>query len=532
MKIVITKNAQIIITIIVLFLFAFIIRAYDLYLPLITFDEHSYSFRGYYEVRDILSLSFSQNYWSLKEVFNYDSPPLGEYVYGFFLLLLNLLIPLRTYAQFLIASRIISVTLSSITSIMTFLITRKLFNDKTAVLGSLFYSLNPVLIAHNKISALETPLLFFFTLTILVFVYSRTRKNHLLITSIFSALTVSTKWLGMFIIPLVSFLYACDPGKNFILKIWDKHFNVTMIKRFIEATITQTIITVILLFLIWPLLWNNPLNLIYSLTFQGNRGEFALINWLQSLIYLLVSLFATTPALILLFSLVGLYYLTKKRFMKKPLFILSAWFLAPLLYSFFCFTMGGVRYVITSIPPLLVISAYGLNEIGNKLRTKKIMLLTLFYLIAWVVLIHPWYLDYYNELVGTTFMVYKLRLFPVAWWGEGLGSVMQWINKNAYYNSTIQFYVEPNPLWIPLRRDITQLTPSPRPTADYVVINTLCDWNNCSSGWYFVLKNLPNPLSLNVTYSRLEDTGYTLSKEISVLGAPLVRIYEKHSRSN
>ena len=50
--------------------------------------------------------------------------------------------------------------------------------------------------------------------------------------------------------------------------------------------------------------------------------------------------------------------------------------------------------------------------------------------------IHPYYLDYYNEVVGGPSGAWEARLFETGWWGEGMDRAVAWVNDNAPEKAT------------------------------------------------------------------------------------------------
>ena len=51
--------------------------------------------------------------------------------------------------------------------------------------------------------------------------------------------------------------------------------------------------------------------------------------------------------------------------------------------------------------------------------------------------ISPYYLSYYNSLVGGPETVYAEKLMPLGWWGEGQGAAGKWLYTNGFPNMEI-----------------------------------------------------------------------------------------------
>ena len=81
--------------------------------------------------------------------------------------------------------------------------------------------------------------------------------------------------------------------------------------------------------------------------------------------------------------------------------------------------------------------------------------------------VHPYYLDYYNELVGGPEQVERHRWFEVAWWGEGLTEACAFVNRNAPSGAKVMIAANPRHL-INLRPDLSW---SSDLGADYIIYN-------------------------------------------------------------
>jgi len=57
--------------------------------------------------------------------------------------------------------------------------------------------------------------------------------------------------------------------------------------------------------------------------------------------------------------------------------------------------------------------------------------------------ITPYYLDYFNIVVGGAKTVYEKQLFQLGWWGEGLREMGLYLDNHAARGSKIGLAVEP-----------------------------------------------------------------------------------------
>ena len=57
--------------------------------------------------------------------------------------------------------------------------------------------------------------------------------------------------------------------------------------------------------------------------------------------------------------------------------------------------------------------------------------------------ISPYYLDYYNELVGGPKIVSDTRMFQIGWWGEGVREAAYYVRDNGKKGSSVGLAVVP-----------------------------------------------------------------------------------------
>jgi hypothetical protein len=121
--------------------------------------------------------------------------------------------------------------------------------------------------------------------------------------------------------------------------------------------------------------------------------------------------------------------------------------------------------------------------------------------------VHPYYLDYYGEQVGGPARVAERKMFEVAWWGEGIADAVDHVNQHAAPGARVhRGCVGPSHLtW--LRGDLW-----PRDPADEVRRPSDADW---------IIVYQPSVRRCPVPRDA------TLVHEVSVLGAPLARVYHR-----
>jgi hypothetical protein len=127
-----------------------------------------------------------------------------------------------------------------------------------------------------------------------------------------------------------------------------------------------------------------------------------------------------------------------------PLLVL-AWLCAPLVVSFSPVRQDGVRYILPSLLALNIVAACGVEALWSLVRQARwaraaswaAACTFVAYLAVTCWRIHPYYLDYYGEQVGGVKSVAAGKKFEVAWWGEGMGEALEYLNREAPQNARV-----------------------------------------------------------------------------------------------
>jgi hypothetical protein len=198
--------------------------------------------------------------------------------------------------------------------------------------------------------------------------------------------------------------------------------------------------------------------------------------------------------------------------------------------------------MIITYPAVSIMAAAGMERIIQNIGSRKQVaaaLLLLAYMAASLAIVHPYYLDYYNEIAGGPGNVYASKMLIVGYWGEGLSAAMDYVNQNAGPGSTLRVYAEPMHVLPPARPDIKMLDAF---VPNYVYENGLVDtskYYQCSpNGWciYEPDKNdtKADYVITNTYYEWYMDpgisqklSGYSKVFSADVLGAGLAAVYKR-----
>ncbi|MBM3304012.1 MAG: hypothetical protein FJY76_02855, partial [Candidatus Aenigmarchaeota archaeon] len=381
----------------------------------------------------------------------------------------------------------------------------------------------------TKIAALDAMLLFMFTLSVYAFTRGLESRKWFIISLIVTGLTVATKFNAVTLFVLLPVIYFIHRRPKAIGK---KHL---LLIPFVSAAV---------LYLVWPRLWFDPIGgLLANFNWWqslGDVSEYFLGGLSHPIYYMATYVVVTTPVLILATLALGVYYSARHRDGEN--LTLLAWLLIPLfVYSFYHFRQAGPRYVIMIYPAVAMLAGIGIHRISSwlsgmhRFNARKtavymaIPFIVFVYLLAVDVSVHPYYLDYYNELVGGPGNVYNNHMFAIGQWGEGIGEAAFWLNSNAKPNSTVQYFVQPRhavPFPSRMRADLTDITPFiPKYISGTENINW--DMTNVTPEADYLVENTFFRLYMNESFHADIAGSYELIKTIDVQGAPLAWVYTR-----
>lgn len=192
----------------------------------------------------------------------------------------------------------------------------------------------------------------------------------------------------------------------------------------------------------WPWLWTSTISHLkeYFLLQVSHVGvpvmifgqSYAHVPWW----YVPVMFFVTTPAFILVFFLLGTWYVIKKGSVRDRIFLVNALF--PMLFFMLPIVnrYDWVRLFLPAFPFVCLIAGRGMLLAVQVLKMRmrivgSILLISIWILTVYVsvIRIHPWESVYYNEFVGGIPGAYKLG-FETEFWGNAYLGILPWMNAN------------------------------------------------------------------------------------------------------
>lgn len=455
--------------ILLIFFFSIGLRFWNLNQMGRTWDESAYVQWGYDFVELAIKGDFKDPYWHEKSA----SPPLSSYLFG---------IPARFDVDKFDSKgkpifnydythvRLVSVLFSSLTVISLVLFGWKYASFFTGALAGIILAMLPLFVGYSQLATLESLIIFFFTATVFSFFnfLMNFSKRNILLTGILLGLALGIKYTNFLLVPLLTLIYL----------VW--FFSVKREDRLsrIKSLLLIFVVGLITFFVLWPMPWFHLSEVVafnadlryspYSVP-EVFFGRLIHVPKLYYFVYFLI----TTPFLVILFFLMGLKKISNEK--KWIFYSVVIWFLFPFVQSIYNFRQHGIRYIIEIYAPLALIAAIGFDHVINKITKKTLSKAILFipvaiYLLVILVKISPYYLDYFNIVVGGTKNVYEKQLFQLGWWGQGIGEAADYVVKNAQKGSRVGIALSPATV-MPALENFNVSKYEEKEKYDYIIVN-------------------------------------------------------------
>jgi 4-amino-4-deoxy-L-arabinose transferase-like glycosyltransferase len=332
-----------------------------------------------------------------------------------------------------------------------YVLLRRLVAPTTALIAALLWATGPFLVANGRIlhlDALLTNLIVLTLLSALLAVRAARPLPWVIGSGMAFGLALLTKSPAMIMLPFIGLLWfglyvleRSDPTHNLLTRTW--HGLRWSVPQYLLWLLTASIVV----FALWPALWVAPQPTLTSYFAEvidnGGRpngdGQFFLGRADADpgpLFYLISSVYRLTPL-----ETIGLLAATLASGIalarRTPWTAERTVFVVLLLFLLWwgaIMTNGPKkfdRYVLPVWPALLVFSAAGLTWLVRRFRQPWAASLALPLLVvvlqgavlAWY---HPYYLSYFNPLLGGSSVAPRLFLIG---WGEGMNEVGRYLRE-------------------------------------------------------------------------------------------------------
>lgn len=329
-----------------------------------------------------------------------------------------------------------------------FLLLQRLM-PRHALLAALFWALSPFLIAQGRLIHLDALLADFCTLSLLAIILAchHPRQGHWLpLSGLFCGLALLTKGPALIMLPSIGLSMAALARP--LPPTWTWRSGIIWVRRSIMWAVPRYLIwlgvALLVVWAMWPALWVVPDQALgrYFNEIIGNGGrangdgQFFLGRSDADpglRFYPLVAAYRSTPVELLGLLLIP-FILWRER---GNLAWRTGLVLGGFVLCWFLIMTSGPkkfdRYVLPAWPVLLILAAWGLNHAIAWARQWHVALgwltpAVLAIQAATLVSYHPYYLSYYNPLLGGGRVAQDIFLIG---WGEGMDRVGAWLSAQS-----------------------------------------------------------------------------------------------------
>ena len=410
------------------------------------------------------------------------------------------------WAKINLIGRTLSASFSTITIIPLYLLSKKIFGQKVAIVASLIYALTVASIQAAHFGTTESLLtLFVTTLTLLSFrIFENPKLDNYLLTAIIFGLAVATKTTSLIfaIFPLMATFLVIIQRRVVIAKILLSVF-VFGLTSFIVFTIFSPYT-----FLSWDKFWE-------SMTYESGvaSGSLPVVYTLQfnhTLPYLFqITNFFWQLGPMAIFTILGIVVLLKSLLKREsPQLLLFLSF--PIIYFTYVGTWHAkfIRYMIPIIPFLIIFASYILVRLQGRFSTWGRI-----FVAGVLILTGVWALAFFSiytreqTRISASIWIYQ-HIPPGSYilqehWDDGLPLPLEKFSPDLYRTEQLTIYEPDN-------RDKLEYYSKKLSQADYIAIS--------SRRLYGTLINLPEKYPLTSKYYRLlfeGSLGYSKVAEFS-----------------
>jgi hypothetical protein len=379
-----------------------------------------------------------------------------------FCYILELLLNIKDAHSVFLLRHILTFFLFWLSTVYFYKITEILFKNRfISIVGLLFYILNPRIFSEAFYNPKDIILLSWITIGIYSMIKFLEFKSlkFLLLHSIICALAINSRVVGI-VLPFVTILMGILTIKDYNFKTWI----ITVGKKLIY----WGLITLVLTYVLWPFLWEDPIGgFLYSFNeMKRYPWDGQLLYWGKLVLgsnlpwhYTFSQILVTTPILYLIFFITGLLILIinilkcKFRYYqffgnRVPIIFLLMFALPIFSVIHFNSTLyNGWRQLYFIYPSFLMIALIGLNEIRLSIsKIKKILsmqllkiilhfsiVLSIIITIGFLVKMHPYQYIYYNWIAGNQ----PLKEFDGDYFGLSYKSGLKFLIEK-YPNDTLK----------------------------------------------------------------------------------------------
>jgi 4-amino-4-deoxy-L-arabinose transferase-like glycosyltransferase len=333
------------------------------------------------------------------------------------------------------AVRLPVVVITAASVVGVYLLARRLWGPKVALLSALLVTFDPFFLAHSRLFHTDPLLTAFATLSFLsLLTYLEDRRlSFLILSGLMLGLALLSKVTALVLIPWGAAIATLD-------RFW--RGDGEEIGRLCLPLILWASLAALVFFLLWPAMWVTPLQTVSRLiseSFGLAAGPLPHSNFFWGkvtpdpgpLFYPAVILFRATP-LTLLGAVTSLFFARGHLRHRRNLAYLWLYILLFTLFITY-FSQKLDRYLLPIFPALEITAGVGLyrlaESVGRRFSSYIFPLASVIILVlqtAFALPHHPYYLTYYNPLLGGPPKATQMLLVG---WGEGLEQAADYLNQ-------------------------------------------------------------------------------------------------------
>lgn len=388
--------------------------------------------------------------------------------------------------DFMLAVRLPYVLLTAASVAGFYLLARRLLGRGVALLGSLFLAFDPFYLAHSRVAHGDAPVTVFMGLsTLALFIYLQAPSRYdihgspgegqgaadagrrwLILSAIMGGLAALTKAPGQFLAP---FVVVVGVGHWLTESRRTRRFNWWLARCWLTDLSLWGGVAALVFVVLWPAMWQDPAGTLIRMLNEtfGKVEEGHLVFFMgQPMLkpglgfYPYVTLFRLTPITLIGFlaslALVVVRWATPHSEEDEVVRLPSRYGVVSLLWLFvICLVLFGSlspkkqdRYLLPLFPFLDLLAAFAFVEISRNVKQRisskanthytlrnihhvlhvVVPISLLIIHIFPVVTVYPYYLAYFNPLMGGLPRAIKTTLVG---WGEGMEQVAAYLNQRS-----------------------------------------------------------------------------------------------------
>ena len=364
---------------------------------------------------------------------------------------------LRLLGEFLPLARLPVAVVTALSVVAFYCLARRLFDSSIALMAALLLAFDPFFLAHSRLLHVDALMSSFMTLSLLgllVYLMDGRRGREAALSGLFAGLAMLTKLPAVFMVPFTLLLtggfwlsdlvqrkrsktvasgddpiMSCNPRSPWRgLLLWGLAAGLTMI-------------------VLWPALWADPLGtaqIILGIAERHATTPHVNNFWFGRVVrdpglpfYLLALLFRLTPVTAL--GLLAALPLLARRGRLRTLLLALLGYVVLFVLMLTAAAKKFDRYLLPCFPVLDLAAAAGLMALLRWMTTRKRLseqarraalvsgaVLVVFVQAAGTLPHHPYYLTYYNPLLGGGRRA--VQTITVGW-GEGLDQAARYLNQ-------------------------------------------------------------------------------------------------------